>query len=118
MRGCTSGNGTFAGALKNPAWGCCADKACVAKINLLKDGLPSEAEAQQRRVLDDNGALLKLLPAPDEPPLSFCGRDLLAYLDMLCTLGLAPVLERAIARIRAPAGSFDKQRRSRGAFSR
>ena len=27
LRGCTSGNGTFAGALKNPAWGCCADKA-------------------------------------------------------------------------------------------
>ena len=48
--------------------GCCAGKACVAKINLLKDGLPSEAEAQQRRVLDDNGALLKLLPAPGEPP--------------------------------------------------
>ena len=46
---------------------CCADKACVAKINLLKDGLPSEAEAHQRQVLDDNGALLRLLPAPDEP---------------------------------------------------
>lgn len=50
--------------------GCCAAKACVAKVNLLEGGgrLPSAAEAQQRRVLDDNGAMLKLLPAPDKPP--------------------------------------------------
>mmetsp|Transcript_27935 Transcript_27935/g.70884 ORF Transcript_27935/g.70884 Transcript_27935/m.70884 type:complete len:357 (+) Transcript_27935:672-1742(+) len=60
---------------------------------------------------------LALAAAEDAIP-SFCGRDLLAYLAMLCEVGFAPVLLRAICFIRSTSSDARAFASSSAAFRR
>mmetsp|Transcript_36683 Transcript_36683/g.88053 ORF Transcript_36683/g.88053 Transcript_36683/m.88053 type:complete len:303 (+) Transcript_36683:713-1621(+) len=74
---------------------------CSARALLSASSLQNRASSWSGMMTSPPPPGALALAAAEDAAASFCGLDLLAYLAMLCELGFAPVLLRAICLIRS-----------------